>query len=76
MGLKLFTKLGCGPCVPIKRIAERVEGCEIISLDEHPECIEQYKLMSTPTLVVETDDDTDVIVTPALIMERLRKEII
>ena len=76
MDIKLFVANGCTLCVPLKRFAEELDNVQIINLTDEPDYIKQYNLMSIPTLVVETDDDTDVIVTPALIMERLRKEII
>jgi glutaredoxin len=53
--LKLFTKNGCAPCVVAKRLADRIDACDTISLDEHPEYIDQYNLSSTPTLLYNGD---------------------
>ena len=74
MDIKLFVKNGCTLCVPVKTFAAQLDNVQIINLDDEPEYIDKYNLMSTPTLTVEDDDVTQVIVTPVLIMERLRKE--
>ena len=75
MDIKLFVANGCTLCVPVKRFAEELDNVQIINLTDEPDYIKQYNLMSTPSLVIENDDGTEVIVTPALIMERLRKEV-
>ena len=46
----LFWKTNCPQCVPVKNHLKDTD-VEFINLDEQPEYIEQYSLMSTPTLV-------------------------
>jgi len=58
--IKLFGRNGCTQCVPVKRKVDELEltdTIEIINLDFDSTWIEQYELMSTPTLVIDNNGD-------------------
>ncbi|PXY54529.1 glutaredoxin family protein [Virgibacillus profundi] len=50
----LFTKRGCVPCSSLKRflLTETELDYEEIDVDKEPQTLEEYDIMSVPTLII------------------------
>lgn len=50
----LFTKRGCVPCSSLKRflLTETELEYEEIDIDKNPQALEEYDIMSVPTLII------------------------
>lgn len=50
----LFTKRGCVPCSNLKRflLTETDLDYEEVDVDKNPQALEEYDIMSVPTLII------------------------
>lgn len=52
----MFTARWCGNCDVMKPLVSSLKGVEIIDVEEEPEYVEKFTLMSLPTYIVEIED--------------------
>lgn len=49
----MFTAKWCGNCQIMKPIVEKIAGVEIIDVEENPELVEKYTIMSLPMFITD-----------------------
>ena len=69
--MKLFTTTLCSACFTIKKLLPENHNIEIINLQDNPEAIETYGILSVPTLV---DDNGNKYTVPFEIIQRIKDE--
>lgn len=55
----MFTAKWCGNCDLMKPIIKELADIEIIDIEENPEYVEKFMIMSLPAYVVENGDEFD-----------------
>lgn len=58
----MFTAKWCNNCQVMKPIANKIEDVEIIDIEEYPEYVDKYQIMSLPIFIHDKGDEFDAIV--------------